>query len=919
MRKGTGLLLVILSGALLAKEYGTIEGTITEKSHGSSLPGVKVALIEEGKNTTTAQNGYYRLNGVPTGSVRVVVSAIGYNPDTATVTVSANSVTDHSVVLTESIARMMKITVSGHLEGQTRAYNIQKNADNIKSVISSDFMGRFPDQNSAEALQRINGISVQRDQGEGRYVQIRGSKANLSSVQINGVKIPSPEGGGRSVALDVVPADVLGAIEVNKAITPEMDGDAIAGSVDLQTKKATSSKLSFMTTGSLGYNNLINEKENGEKPLNGQFSLSLGKRFGENERFGIIAGGSYMRTNRGSDNTEFDGWDAETGTLEEMELRDYNLTRERIGANLTFDAKLSDNANLFVSGLYNRFGDDENRRRSKINMETTSQNGSTYTVAGPEIFEKDIKDRYEVQDIVSVVAGSEITAGKTTIDFHAGFSYAQEDEPDRHNSDFVLDEDVNYAFNYTLADKNRPTLGLPASYYNSNSFFLDKIEVENNLTTDRNVEGAINVTVPVSSKIELKAGSKGRIKNKERDNQFDEYSSENNPTMTEFTSTYSNPEFYLGNYKNAHSNFADRGKLKEYLKAHKGNTTYFEKEDANKLLEENYAADYKATEKVGAGYLQGKFSLGNFSILAGARGEYTGFDYEGFQVMVEEESLLKTKGRSDRVDVLPMVHLKHSFQDKANVRFAYTRTFARPDFYDLVPYRLINTDDEEIELGNQNLELQFSNNFDLLGEYYLPSIGVISGGIFYKGMSDLIYTKNWKGTDGYEYTQPANANEASLFGAEVNYEMQFTFLPKVLSGLGLGANYTWTTSETKVKNKDLTEREITIPGQSDHILNAFLMYEMDYFNVKVAMNYHSPFLDEVGSKPEKDSYYDKHVQLDLSAAVTPIKGKNLSIFAEFVNLTNEPLRYYTKENGTEFPKQQEYYSWWSHFGVKYGF
>jgi TonB-dependent receptor len=557
------------------------------------------------------------------------------------------------------------------------------------------------------------------------------------------------------------------------------------------------------------------------------------------------------------------------------------------------------------------------------NLEQVS--GNTYRVSGEEIFEKDVKDRYEVQDIVAISAGTEININKLTLDMHAGYSFAQEDEPDRHNSDFEMGDSTSYRF--SMGDKDIPSLVLPDEYYNSDLYTLKKIEVENNNTKDQNIEGSLNATLPVSGALELKAGLKGRLKMKERDNQFEEYEvTDNEPLMTAFKGSYNNPDFLDGKYGGAHRNFADRDKLRDYLDAHKNDESYFEKIDESELREENYAGDYEATEKVGAGYLQGKFNIGNVSLLAGARGEYTGFLYDGYRVVVNEdgdyEDVQKTSGDASRFDLLPMAHVKYAFTDKSNLRFAYTRTFARPDFYDLVPYELTNKEDNEKELGNSDLDLQFSNNFDLLGEHYFSTIGLVSAGLFYKDMSDFIYERTWKDGD-YEVKQSTNADEAYVFGLEVNYEMQMTFLPGFLSGFGLGANYTWTTSEATVTEIDeddnSRDRDITLPGQSDHLMNAFLMYEMEYFNVKAAINYHSEFLDEVGSSKAGDAYYDKHFQLDLSAGVKPLKNQNLMIFAEFVNLTNEPLRYYTEVSGTEVAKQQEYYSWWSHFGVKYSF
>ena len=222
-------------------------------------------------------------------------------------------------------------------------------------------------------------------------------------------------------------------------------------------------------------------------------------------------------------------------------------------------------------------------------------------------------------------------------------------------------------------------------------------------------------------------------------------------------------------------------------------------------------------------------------------------------------------------------------------------------------------------MGNSELENTLAHNGDFMVEYYFRSIGVLSAGIFLKSLSNIIYDRIFY-MDEVEVTQPVNGETALLYGVELTFEKQLTFLPSFLNGFGIGCNYTYCSSEAEVVTvEEEGKRTITMPGQSNHIMNAYLQYEKYGLSARIATNYHSDFIEEVGETAEDDRYYADHLQLDLSFSYKVLEDRNLYVFAEFLNLTNEPLYYYSKVDDKELPLQQEYYSWWSHFGIKYSF
>jgi len=901
-------LLFLLGSISLAGAQSSLRGSVLNEQTQEPVAGVKVSVAGSSIRSSTDVYGEFVLPVVPAGTQIIRFSSQGYTTRDTTITISTSQTESFKILLSEDIITLSKLKVEGRLQGQVSALNLQKTADNIKNVISSQGIARFPDQNSAEALQRVSGITVTRDQGEGRYVQIRGGEPRYTSVNINGVSIPSPEGDIRNVAMDVIPSDVLGQIEVSKAITPDMDGDAISGSVNLKTLKATSKELSMSTSASMGYNALIGTKENGPLPLNGQFSASTSKRFGVDEKIGLILGGSYMLTNRGSDNIEY-SWDG--AEIEELELRDYLVTRDRLGVHTTLDAILTPNASVYFSGLYNRFGDQEYRRRTTL-------------VAPDNEVERELKDRYEVQDILALSLGSDITAGKLQIQPRISYSFAQEDEPGAFYSIFKMEPN---SVTIDPQDKLAPTINSSTSLSDASSYELDAVEKEDNITKEANFEGATDFTFPLllnKHPLELKAGVKARKRMKMRDNFYREYSWEGDEsiTMDEVQGEYNNPEFFDGNYKNSAKNFQDPDKIEQRFDDEGISPTKFARADEVDLIEDNYAGDYYAEENVGAGFLQVKSKFGMLTSLAGVRIENTGMHYEGYNVDVSRVRKSKVRGYSDQMEILPMVHFKVSPTANFNIRAAYTKTFARPNFYDLVPYYLLNDDGDEAELGNPDLENTQAHNGDFTVEYYFPTIGIASMGVFAKSLTKFTYTQIWE-EGGIEKVQPINGDEALIGGVELAFEKQLSFLPSVLNGFGVGGNYTYTWSEADIvpDNSDPQEsrRTIAMPGQAAHTANGFVQYEKYGISARVALNYHSEFIEEVGEEKSDDRYYAPHTQLDLSASYKILQNHELYIFAEAVNITNEPLYYYSLDGDEEIPLQQEYYSWWSHFGVKYSF
>lgn len=886
--------------SIQGQNTGTISGNVLDTEQ-FPLPGSNVFIESLSKGAVTDADGNFRISNVPPGSYELTVSFIGF--DTQTTRIELNPGESLSQDFTMEGGIMLEgVTVGSSLHGQAKALNQQKNAPNIKNIVSADLIGRFPDPNVAEALQRIPGISIQRDQGEGRYVQIRGTDPNLSNITINGEQIAAPEGDDRTVALDMIPSNILSSIEVTKAITPDMDGDAIGGSVNLNTLSAVSDNRILSITASGGFNNMVQDLS----PLSGQGAISFGDRTGNRNQLGYMISGSYNRSNRASNNNEME---YDEGVLEELQLRDYELTRERMGLVTGLDYRFHSGSQIYLRGNYNYFSDQEYRRR--------------FVIASDELA-RDFKDRLEKQQVISISAGGEhFLSSATTIDYALSYSYSDQNTPDDREISYTMEDDMGDFMTFDRSNPDYPQFSSQAGNpYDYTGYEYDEFGDGSEITTDQHFTTRLNLKTSyhLSDAVNgyLKYGGLARFKSKDRDITANIYDYNGSVSFPNILGDFKDDAFLDNKYPGGIGLFPSRSTVTGLFNDYRAD---FELEEDDSKEASN-AEDYDATENTWAGYLMTELNTGNLGTLIGFRYERTNVEYTANITEFDEEGDLVTPIPSVDSDnsfdfFLPMVHFTYNMGNRGKLRLAWTNTFSKPRYFDLAPYRIVAHEDDEIELGNPDLKPARAMNLDLMSEYYFRNVGIVSGGLFYKKISDFIFTSNFEYTQtgpylGYEATQPVNGSEAELLGFEVNLQRQLDFLPGFASGFGIYANYTYTWSEADLTTEGGTQRTVSLPGQAENVANFALSYEKGGFTSRVSLNYAGSFIDEIREASASDRYYDERFQLDASASQELAKG--LTLFAEAINLTNAPLRYYNGES--DRPEQQEFYSWWGNVGIK---
>lgn len=932
-------LLILLSAGLqvLANvnvnelKHGTIKGRILDTSN-QTLPGATIYIDSLHTGVVSDINGFYTLTNIAPGTYKVKVSYVGYSPVEMTITVPEGKTVESDVMLNDGV-KLREVVVGGAFNGQRRALSSQKNAMGIVNVVSADQVGKFPDSNIGDALKRISGINVQYDQGEARFGQVRGTSADLSSVTINGNRIPSAEGDTRNVQLDLIPADMVQTIEVNKVVTADMDADAIGGSINLVTKN-TPNKRMFNATAGSGYNAVSKKAQ-----------LNLGLTYGDrffNDKLGLMFSGSYQNAPGGSDNAEFE-YDVDDGSvvMKEAQMRQYYVTRERQSYSLALDYEFNPDHKISFKGIYNRRNDWENRYRVVYKdldeSDPSEQSIELQTKGGADDTRNARLERQQTMDFT--LDGEHNLGGRLLMDWAASFSRASEDRPNERYFGLKMDnntgENLINTFHGIGGRAPYSTIAIPG--LDNEGWELDELTNSNQSIYENEWKFRLNFELPLMKGLygnTLRFGGKYTNKEKDRETTMYKYDGEDvndNPIFNdggawrEHGSSQIRKGFMVGDNYPEGTHFIS----KKYLGSINFNSMQGEPDY------EEMSGNYHAKEEITSAYLRFDQKLGQkLDLMLGLRMEHTALNYRGLNWVVDEdenESLESTGNRKNSyTNWLPSVLLKYDVNDDLKLRASFTETLSRPKYSALIPSVNYNRADEEATIGNPNLKPTTSYNFDLSAEYYFKSVGLVSVGFFYKSINNVIVDEVWKGMDAqlpitgtydYEISKPINAYDADLFGVEVAYQRDFGFITPALKCLGFYGNYTYTANKTKnhhFEHRVLEDGEdIDMIGSPEHTANASLFFEKWGFNLRLSYNFASAFVDEMGEVAQLDRYYDKVNYLDLNASYTFGKRFKTTIYADVTNLLNQPLRYY--QGTKDRTAQVEYYGARFNAGIKVSF
>lgn len=927
---------------------GAIAGRVTD-SAATAIPGASVRLLGAPYAVRSREDGSFRIENVAPGTYRIRVSGFGFASDSTMVTVTSGGVAQVSVRLRPVAFALERVMSVAHRMGETQAaaLDFQKEATNLVTVLPGDQIRGLPNYNAAEAAGRMPDVAIERDEGEGKFVQIRGTEPRLSNVTIDGVHIPGTENGNRIPKLDAVPSDLLAAIEVAKTLTADMDADAIGGSVNLVTKTPEGSPHGYIA-GQYGRIGLLSRDV-------GQTSLTYGGRFGQDAKLGLLLGGSFDRNNRAINDVE-PSWAVDsTGRSfpNEWSQRDYTYYRTRWGIGGDIDYRFNDHSSVYLKGLWSLFLNHGTRYVYDI---STGQSAFADTInksakgdsapSGPTgygtgaVMTREVSQRRPTEQMWGFKAGGRQDMGGVTLDYSLDFSGTRQSITDYRFSPFRYSGGsqgltIHYdASNITVPLYSYLNAAEGAAVATPANFALSGYDASDGLTTGRDIGGALNVlshygwgTHPAAFKFGLRL----RDENKQYTQNNPFFTATGNLTLAQVLGTFNDPSFYsaITNAYQPYGPVPDLNATNAWENANPGAFTNTTDSIGNTL------ASFSGSERVYAGYVMNTVDFGPLRLNLGVRLEATSSDYTGHvsatdttktpQTTVSSVSATKTY-----TDVFPSAQLRYQVDENTNFRLAVTRAIARPNYYDVAPHLSGSVDASRgdytnISAGNPNLKAQHAWNFDLLMERFLPGLGgLISGGVFYKSLTDVILTRDfvyqgpYAPLVGFAGTEKENGGSGHLLGFEASWVQHLTFLPGGLAGLGFDAN--WTHVDSKVLVDPVSGREAQLLRQSPNLANVSATYDRGAVSSRLTWTYNGASITGYGdgsATPTGDNYFYAHSQIDGSFIYNVTPTTQLQFMA--LNLNNAVFGFFNGTPDHAYNFQREYYGTTFYLGAKYGF
>jgi TonB-dependent receptor len=902
-----------------AQTTGTLAGYAYEEGTRKPLSAVRVVIEGTNLGSLTDQNGYYEITGVAPGTYRLVASNFGYAPQSANVTVVAGQTGRRDFFLAVSAFEIQELTVTGLRLGQVRSVNEKRQALSILDVISADEIGKLPDINVAESAQRVPGVTIRTDRGEGRFVSIRGMSPNRNNVTFNGQVVASAAG-TRATALDLVPSEMVSSIEVAKAVTPDMDANALGGSVNVNTLTAFDRAGSFF---SASLNALAHQltTDFGDSQLPFRSSLTAGTRFGANDSWGVVLSGTASRRTFNTAVASPGEWVEVDGIAAPLEflrvVEDNDRFRYSVNGNLDFRPTPATHA---YARLHFSQRDEQFINTELIFVGDDDPVPTSATQGRLEGFEAqlDIPTTEIDEQLSAITLGLDRQLGSSlTLNTYGTFSRGLRDrltyQPEwGEEQGFSLSYDVSGDFE-SLSFDDLSAIGNPANYVFTEMDIETEDLVENSYQVGADLRWDFRSGGNVGF---LKVGGQFRLRDKDIDRDEDPWAAGDLPlNLTQFVMTP--PGRLQGG-----ADLPITGSVNEFLRFFEQNKAAREYFDIDPIedAEEEVEIDAIVTEDVYAGYLMGNIRVGNLTATGGVRVEATTTTSERYRFVnddtFENAAISLQEAENDYVDVLPSLHLVYRLSDRFQVRGAWSNTIGRPDYDELAAFQDIAFEEDEpgvwvgsIEEGNPELEPLRSMNVDVSLEFYPGPGSILSLGAFHKRVSNPIYSFEFTQRDIFgrdfdieiqdvpgfddrffsevDFQQLRNADEGSITGLELSFLQVFDFLPGRLSGLGLASNVAVMTSDVTVPGRE--DEDLPFFDQSNLIVNVAPYYQYGSLELRAALNYQSEYLDGVAGDAFEDNYGDERRTLDLSGRYE-LRGGRVQLNAYVRNLTNEAER-----------------------------
>jgi len=924
--------------ALAQGAPGAIAGNVTDPS-GAVLKGAQVSVQSQNVNAVSDAQGLFVIKGLAAGNYTLTISYFGFATFEKAVTVAAGQTTNVAAVLQIQSASQNVLVTAPRAGGEAEAINVERTADNIVQVLASEVIRSLPNANMADALGRLPSVTLERDEGEGKYVQVRGTEPRLTNTTIDGINMPSQEPGVRQIKFDGIPGDSVESVQINKTLQANMDGDGIGGSVNLVTKAATNTPT--IALGAMGgYTPIINGRSLTEE------TGTIGERFGSNKQFGILVGGSYDWNGRGIDDIEpvpdvatlANG--STVGWKDAMDIREYRYFRSRWGVNGSSDYRYGTGSDVYLRWFYSNFKNYGDRfvysltdNTPGIQLLAPHNVGCPTNSSGVTVTPCTAAPSYSAQlRNPDITLGNLVLGGSHDLTTTLFKWYLSASRGFYGNSPYSTASYSSMLGSSTCQFNQAATTNVYLPQWNQECFTeaynpsnLVLSDINRNLGPSAQVnlqaEGSGAKRYHIGSRSAVfELGGKFRNVHKFSDGYVVDYSPLGTIPLTTFPNRLTNNNYYNG----GHYKLGYNANLEDALAYERANPGAF----TSASTQGQDPQEYDLIEKVSAGYVMNSLDISSrLRLVAGLRVEGTSDSVQNFSVNNNCSStscITPNSFSGSYITLLPSVSLKYAVGSDSYLRFVYARGLSRPDPQDIAQAlswspTANGSNRYSVSLGNPNLKAETGDDIDVLFEHYLKPFGTISAGFFYKYLQNPIVTKsfilnNYQPPGGplgtYLATQPVNAGTAWVSGFEAAYLQHFGSLPGRWAGLGLSANYGYTAS-----------RANDIPGRSDHprLLrtspNAFNIsptYDRGRLSLRVGMSYNQAsiygyqYADGTPgglNGPLSDIYFYTHFQVDAQGSVRLPHGLTFVMYG--LNLNNQVFGFY--QGSPQYMIQREYY------------
>ena len=888
----------LLAASATAIQAHTLDGIVKDNKTGEPLIGTVVRVKElPNVGTTTGLDGSFTLHELPDkGKYTLVVSFMAYKTKVIVVDVANDDKVD--IPMDEDLKQLGEVVVTGRREYRSDRSAVEsvKNAGNVLNVMSQQSIQLSPDVNVASVLQRVSGVTMERDaSGEASYAILRGMDKRYNYTLVNGVKIPSPDDKNRYIPLNIFPSDLMDRLVVSKSLTADMEGDATGGVVDMVMKDAPScfqlqanaaigttdyfwkdgrdyltsnrsdytKKAPYEAFGS-EYKASMSDFKNGPMQLKSHSmpapnfigGLSVGNRFW-NDRLGVMLAGSIQNTFRGTERT-YNSVKMASGEqamyISKLNHRYYSIHDLTTGVHAKVDLTLPKHKiewyNMYV-------------RTNSKGVRYNNSIGTEYIGANSYTQDDEIRSLSTTQSIFATnLKGTHHLTKNFTLDWSGIFSQAKEEDPDR--TYVTLSNSVSTEAD---ADGNILSGNLWDTNKNITKTFPKDAERRFQHNMDTDWAGYINLTYDThfANDVEALWKAGAQYRRKERSNRYYSY----------IFSPADNAQDLDGNGLEQFDNVDWVCK-----------TPYSQASQLN----------YNSKEHIGGAYTMVTLKTKLGELIAGFRAEHTNQIY----TMLQHFRNMGQTGEQSYWDYLPSASLKWTPTKKMNIRLSYYRSINRPGFYEIVPYQIMG--EEYQEKGNPNLKRARIDNIDLRWEWFPSKTEQILAGVFYKYLKDPIeqvfVTSDGKigaGTDAYY--MPDNLGNAKNMGFEID-------VIKYIRHFGIKANYTYTYSKITTSKREYKEgsaeyksgvtQSRPLVNQAPHTANISLLYKdtENGWNAQLASSFTGAKLALVSPFKDADQWDKAMFGIDLSAEKQFKNG--FSIFFKANNLLDAKRERYLK-------------------------